>query len=158
MWNYTIYAALLISVLAVAAAVVHMYRSRNPVVPFGWGVMLIGVGLLAYLFSHIGAPHLFAEQIEMLRNLFIIIAGIGGNLLAGAAAAQNAHRSAAVGIPAGNPAIPVPTPITPAKVPALEPQNPEPQQRGGADGDEGGDAKAESVAHDRVHGEDGPVT
>lgn len=133
-WNDTIYIWLIVSVLAIVAGVVHMYRRPNPFVPFGWGAGLIAVGLLAYLFSNVGRPDLLPEQKETIRNFFIIVAGIGANLLAGAAAQNGKKLSSAcccaAPLPAPVPApapVPVPAPVTTPKVPSLEPEDGGPQ-------------------------------
>ncbi|MET4675876.1 MULTISPECIES: hypothetical protein [unclassified Luteibacter] len=167
--DLAIYLALVISVAAVTGSVIHMYCSGNPTVPFSWGVGLVAVGLLAYLCSHLGSPRLLPEETDTLRKLFIIIADIGANLLAGAAAAQNAHHSAPVGLPAA----PASDATLPRILPqprrvhssrgrlveycALEPEHAESHRADHGQAESGGDDEAKS-AYDGKGKEDGLLT
>jgi hypothetical protein len=94
MSDNAIWFALGLCCLMLIAVVAHMWFSPGRAVPFLWGVALILAGLLSYLYSHLGRPGLLPEQIDALRTLFVIVSGIGANILAGAASARNAERAA----------------------------------------------------------------
>jgi len=73
------------AIFVVALAIWRVYRSRDDGAPMRWGALLVGTGLAAFLFGRIKSQLISADQAETLRNFFIIIAGIGANMLAGAA-------------------------------------------------------------------------
>jgi hypothetical protein len=69
--------ALAVGIFAVALAVWRVYNSRDDGAPLRWGAFLVG--------RISGTTTFTPDQVETLRNFFIVIAGIGANMLAGAA-------------------------------------------------------------------------
>lgn len=81
-----------IDIVTLGAALARVSQAREDVSLLRWGLILIVVGLLSLVFSHdddwrISGLHA-QHNAEMIRTFFVLISGIGANLVASSAIAN----------------------------------------------------------------------
>ncbi len=61
---------------------IRLYKTKNPLHVFGLGMVMVTLGLFFSTVAFYGNASINQEARDYLKNIFLLYAGIGGNLVA----------------------------------------------------------------------------